>query len=108
MVCSRYDRSATMANYRIRPAGTADLDTPVHHRMAMFADMGVAAGGDDLAAAFRAWVAPMLAAGAYRAWLVDTRSGETVAGGGMTILPWPPGPQYPANRIAFVYNVYTE
>ena len=29
-------------------------------------------------------------------------------GGGITIIPWPPGPQYAGDRLAFVYNVYTE
>jgi GNAT superfamily N-acetyltransferase len=31
-----------------------------------------------------------------------------VAGGGLTMIPWPPGPRYPGTRLAFVYNVYTE
>jgi GNAT superfamily N-acetyltransferase len=30
------------------------------------------------------------------------------AGGGITISPWPPGPRYAGDRLAFVYNVYTE
>jgi GNAT superfamily N-acetyltransferase len=33
---------------------------------------------------------------------------DVVAGGGATIVPWPPGPQYLGNKLAFVYNVYTE
>jgi GNAT superfamily N-acetyltransferase len=36
------------------------------------------------------------------------RPGKIVAGGGITIVPWPPGPSYVGGRIAFVYNVYTE
>jgi GNAT superfamily N-acetyltransferase len=31
-----------------------------------------------------------------------------VAGAGLTILPWPPGPRDRSGRLAFVYNVYTE
>jgi GNAT superfamily N-acetyltransferase len=31
-----------------------------------------------------------------------------VAGAGITIIPWPPGPRYAGDRLAFVYNVYTE
>ncbi len=46
--------------------------------------------------------------GAYRAWLVEDSGGRVAAGGGITILPWPPGPRYPGGRLAFVYNVYTE
>ena len=47
-------------------------------------------------------------AGTYRAWLAETPDGEVAGGGGITILPWPPGPRYMGNRLAFVYNVYTE
>jgi GNAT superfamily N-acetyltransferase len=39
---------------------------------------------------------------------VRAPSDDVVAGGGISILPWPPGPQYPGDRIAIVYNVYTE
>jgi GNAT superfamily N-acetyltransferase len=80
----------------------------VRHRIGMFTDMGVPMDIPALDAAFRAWLAEMMPAGVYRAWLVETSSGEIVGGGGMSILPWPPGPQYPGTRIAFVYNVYTE
>ena len=44
----------------------------------------------------------------YRAWLVETSAADVVAGGGITVLPWPPGPTYPGDRLAFVYNLYTE
>ena len=33
--------------------------------------------------------------------------GAPVAGAGLTVLPWPPGPHYPGGRVGFVYNVYT-
>jgi GNAT superfamily N-acetyltransferase len=46
-------------------------------------------------------------ANVYRAWLVED-GGEIVGGGGMTVLPWPPGPQYAGSTLAFVYNVYVE
>ena len=96
-----------MPDYRIRPATLDDVDALVHHRVAMFTDMGtpwtptpwprVPGLGDR-----------MLPAGTYRGWLVEAPSGEIVAGGGITILPWPPGPRYVGGRMAFVYNVYTE
>jgi GNAT superfamily N-acetyltransferase len=47
-------------------------------------------------------------AGVYRAWLVETATGEVAAGGGITVIAWPPGPHYPGDRLAFVYNMYTE
>src|SRR6478609_4411133 len=74
----------------------------------MFADMGVAYDGAALDAAFRTWLAHTMPAGVYRAWLVETDTGEVAAGGGITVIAWPPGPHYPGDRLAFVYNVYTE
>jgi GNAT superfamily N-acetyltransferase len=96
-------------DYRVRPANLEDLDALVAHRIGMFRDMRVPMDVPALDAAFRAWLREMMPAGTYRAWLVETAADRSVvAGGGMSILPWPPGPQYPGDRLAVVYNVYTE
>jgi len=95
-------------DYRVRPATLADADALVRHRLAMFTDMGVALDASTLDRAFRAWLAEMMPPGTYRAWLIEAPGGEIAAGGGITVLPWPPGPQYVGDRLAFVYNVYTE
>jgi GNAT superfamily N-acetyltransferase len=97
-----------MEDYRIRPATLADIDVLVHHRVAMFRDMGVAMDEEGVGRAFRAWLAQQMPPGTYRGWLVEAASRETVAGGGLSLLPWPPGPQHFGAQIAFVYNVYTE
>ena len=94
--------------YTLRPATLADADALVHHRLAMFADMGVPFERAALDAAFRGWLAHTMPAGVYRAWLVETGAGEVAAGGGITVIAWPPGPHYPGDRLAFVYNMYTE
>lgn len=97
-----------MPDYRVRLATLDDADVLVHHRVAMFAEMGSSEA--DAAAAgpmFRTWLADAMPNGIYRAWVVDN-GGDVVAGGGMTVLPWPPGPQHPGGHVAFVYNVYTE
>jgi GNAT superfamily N-acetyltransferase len=99
--------AGTMA-YRIRPATLADSDVLVRHRIGMFTDMGSVFDAAELAAAFRVWLADTMPPGVYRAWLVETGSGEIAAGGGITVVPWPPGPRYHGDRLAFVYNVYTE
>ena len=96
------------ALYTIRPATLADTDALVRHRIGMFTDMGDAFDAGPLESAFRTWLAETMPAGTYRAWLVESASGEVAAGGGMTIVPWPPGPRYQGDRLAFVYNVYTE
>jgi len=99
-----------MADYRVRVATTADVETLVHHRIAMFSDMRVAMDEAAVASVFRGWVERALETGLYRAWLIEdgTSGGAVVAGGGITVLPWPPGPRYLSDRLAFVYNLYTE
>jgi GNAT superfamily N-acetyltransferase len=96
------------ADYRVREATLRDADVLVRHRIAMFTDMGLAFDAGELDRAFRVWLAAVMPAGTYRAWLVDTLDGEVAGGGGITIIPWPPGPRYAGDRLAFVYNVYTE
>ncbi len=94
--------------YHVREATLADADVLVHHRLAMFTDMGLTFDREAVAAPFRKWLAAQMASGTYRAWLVEDDRGGAVAGGGATIIPWPPGPRYPGDRLAFVYNVYVE
>jgi len=98
-----------MPDYRIRPATLDDLDVLVHHRVGMFTDMGVSVDAVALDHAFREWLRTTMPAGEYYAWVCETKVGEVVAGGGISPLKWPPGPQPVAgDRLAFVYNVYTE
>jgi GNAT superfamily N-acetyltransferase len=97
-----------MSDYRIRPATPDDVEVLVHHRLSMFSEMGTSFDADVVENAFRDWVTRLLPAGTYRGWVVESAAGEIVAGGGMTILPWPPGPWYVGGRMAFVYNVYTK
>jgi GNAT superfamily N-acetyltransferase len=97
-----------MPDYRIRPATLDDVNTLVHHRIAMFNEMGLAIDAGSVSEAFRDWVTRLVPAGTYRGWVVARPDGEIVAGGGLTVLPWPPGPWNVGGRMAFVYNVYTE
>ena len=85
-----------------------DIDILIRHRIAMFQDMAIDVDAGALSDAFRVWLEQMMPNGTYRAWLVETADGAVVAGGGMTVLPWPPGPRTFGDRLAFVYNVYTE
>jgi GNAT superfamily N-acetyltransferase len=96
------------ADYRVRAATLADADILVRHRIAMFSDMGVAFDAPQLDQAFRVWIADVMPTGMYRAWLAEDPGGAVAGGGGITIIPWPPGPRYAGDRLAFVYNVYTE
>ena len=96
-----------MSDYRVRVATLDDVDVLVHHRIAMFHDMGVPLDTAAVDAAFRPWLLDMMPKGIYRAWVVDADA-RVISGGGITVLPWPPGPFYVGGRLAFVYNVYTE
>ena len=98
-----------MPTYGVRPATLDDLEALVHHRVAMFTDMGVVFDALALADVTRAWLRSMIPAGEYHAWVCEIASGEIVAGGGASLLKWPPGPlSVRGDRLAFVYNVYTE
>lgn len=98
-----------MSEYRLRPATLGDVDALVHHRLSMFSEMGTAFDAPVIRQLFRDWLLTHLPAGDYRAWVCTTAAGDVVAGAGITLLLWPPGPSAVASeRIAFVYNVYTE
>src|SRR5262245_5999525 len=84
------------------------MDALVRHRLAMFADMGLSFDAAVLDRSFRVWLTAMMPAGTYRAWLVGTGAGEIAAGGGLSVVPWPPGPSYIGDKIGVIYNVYTE
>jgi GNAT superfamily N-acetyltransferase len=105
---SNTEKDSRPHSYRIRPATLDDVDALVHHRIGMFTDMGVPMDVKAVKEAFGRWLADVMPSGAYRAWVVEIDSGEVVAGGGATLIAWPPGPQHLGARIAFVYNVYTE
>ena len=96
-----------MSDYRVRVATLDDVDVLVHQRIAMFQDMGLPLDTAAVSAAFRPWLLDMMPKGVYRAWVVDADA-RVISGGGITILPWPPGPYDCTGRLAFVYNVYTE
>jgi GNAT superfamily N-acetyltransferase len=101
-----------MPPYRVRPATLADIDVLVRHRLGMFTDMGTVFDVELIDRMFRDWLRETMPAGEYLAWLCETDSAESVAvaaGAGITLLRWPPGPSpLRGERIAFVYNVYTE
>jgi GNAT superfamily N-acetyltransferase len=96
-----------MSDYTIRPAAAADLPHILRHREGMFRDMGVVCDYDALIDASRGWLAEAMASGTYVGWVAETKA-AVVAGAGLTVLPWPPGPRDVSGRLAFVYNVYTD
>lgn len=103
------------SSYTVRRASTADIDVLLRHRVRMFEDMGrwpPDSSVEAFEAEYRAWLLDQMPADSYVSWLVeyhdDDGTAVVVAGGGATIIQWPPGPFYRGSELAYVYNVYTE
>ena len=94
--------------YGIRVATVADTPHFVKHRERMFRDMGIPADFDAMAAAATTWLTTAIPDATYRGWVATTPDGAVVAGGGLIVIPWPPGPFSMDPRCGFVFNVYTE
>lgn len=97
-----------MSAYRIRPARLEDIPVLVHHRRAMFSEMGLPGDYSRMEREFAGWAREGMAGGIFHGFLALAESGEVAAGGALSLLPWPPSPADPGHRLAFVYNVYTE
>ncbi len=93
----------------IRRGTLDDLAHILHHRRTMFEDMrmGTAGSLDAMDAAGEPWLRAQLAAGNYLAWFAEV-DGSVVAGVGLLVMDWMPGPLDPSTRRAYVANVYTE
>jgi GNAT superfamily N-acetyltransferase len=94
--------------YTIRPAALSDIPHIVDHRKQMFRDMGIAAEFEDMAAATESWLRHAIPSKSYLAWIAQASTGEVVGGGGLIIIPWPPGPLTMDPRCGFIFNVYTK
>jgi len=94
--------------FAIRRASTADLDTLVSHRRAMFHDMGYndEVALDSMSAKFRVWLLEHMNAGDYQAWLASAPDGSIAAGAGLWLMDWPPH-MIGKGRRGNILNVYT-
>ncbi|MFZ3266387.1 MAG: GNAT family N-acetyltransferase [Terriglobales bacterium] len=94
----------------IREAGSADLETILHHRRSMFRDMGEGTVEqlDRMVEVARPWMVRALADGSYRHWLAIDAAGRVAGGGGVLLSPWPANPFDPCRERAVILNVYTE
>jgi GNAT superfamily N-acetyltransferase len=95
-----------LTDYLIRPASLDDIPHIVEHREQMFRDMGIAARFDGMATAMEAWLREAIPSKTYLGW-VALADDAVVAGGGLIVIPWPPGPMTMDARCGFVFNVYT-
>lgn len=93
--------------YSIRPATIADIPHVVSHRELMFREMGIPAEFEDMAVATDLWLRHAIPSNIYRGWIAEAGDGDVAAGGGVIIIPWPPGPMTMDPRCGFIFNVYT-
>jgi GNAT superfamily N-acetyltransferase len=94
--------------YSIRSATIADIPHIVEHREKMFREMGIPAEFDDMKAAADLWLRHAIPSKTYLGWIAVSSSGEVAGGGGLIVIPWPPGPMTMDPRCGFVFNVYTQ
>jgi GNAT superfamily N-acetyltransferase len=94
----------------IRQGTIADVPTILHHRRAMFLDMGHTdeAALDRMEASCEPWLREAMAGDWYKQWLAEVGDRKIVAGAGVVIVPWPSHYFTADTRRAVVLNVYTE
>lgn len=94
----------------IRRASTDDLKHILHHRLAMFEEMGFrdAAVLNQVEAVSTEYFTTALRAGTYVGWMAEDSDGQLVGGGGIVIAGWPGYPGEEHAKRAWVLNMYTE
>jgi GNAT superfamily N-acetyltransferase len=95
-------------SYTIRTATIADIPHIAQHRELMFREMGIPAKFEDMAAATALWLRHAIPSNTYLGWMAVSSGGEIAAGGGLIVIPWPPGPMSMDPRCGFIFNVYTQ
>lgn len=95
---------------RIRRAGAEDLRHILHHRLAMFEEMGFR-DPEVLArveAVSREYFTQALRTGTYIGWLAGEPDGQIAGGGGILVAAWPGFPGDALAKRAWMLNMYTE
>src|SRR5262245_39067462 len=95
---------------RIRRACTGDLEHILHHRLAMFEEMGFreAAVLGQVEAVSRVYFTEALRAGTYVGWIAEDSDGQVIGGGGMVVAAWPGYPEENQAKRVWILNMYTE
>lgn len=87
-----------------------DLETIVHHRRAMFFDMGNhdERALNEMCERFRPWLRRKMEAGEYLAWFAIAPDASVAAGAGLWLMDWPPLMAAGGKWRGNILNVYTE
>ena len=94
----------------IRKADGHDLKHILHHRRAMFEEMGFRdpAVLGQAEKSSREYFSEALRIGTYKAWLAEDPNNRIVGGGGIVIADWPGYPSENLAKRAWILNMYTE
>jgi GNAT superfamily N-acetyltransferase len=96
----------------VRPAVQAenDIQAIVHHRAAMFRDMGYAdeSAIERMSVRFEPWLETKMDAGEYLGWFALAPDGAIVAGLGLWLMDWLPHMLAGGRWRGNIVNVYTE
>src|SRR5579883_1091400 len=97
------------SGFTLRRSTTADLDTLVEHRRAMFQDMGYTDQETmgAMAAKFRPWLLAHMNAGDYLAWVITAPHDFIAASSGLWLMDWPPHLVGKGTHRGNILNVYT-
>ncbi len=96
--------------FQIREATIADFLQLIHHRRAMFEDMGHrdTPALDRVDEASKNYFTQALRDGTYKAWLAEDADSAILAGGGIVLASWPGFPGETLAQRAWILNMYTE
>ena len=98
-----------MPGFRLRRATTKDIPLLVQHRRKMFEEMA-SPTEEELSvhdASYRAWAREMMKRGLLHVYVVETRSGQPAASGGVWLREMQPSPGHPHGMVPYVLSVYT-
>jgi GNAT superfamily N-acetyltransferase len=95
---------------KIRRACAEDLKHILHHRVAMFEEMGFRDPGvlERVKSASRKYFTEALPTGTYVGWMAEDSKGQVVGGGGIVVAAWPGYPGETRAERAWILNMYTE
>lgn len=107
---SKQPTTLEIMEINIREANLDDLNHILHHRRAMFEEMGFRDPSvlDQVEESSREYFSEALRAGSYKAWVAEAPKGRIVAGGGIVIADWPDYPSENLAKRAWILNMYTE
>jgi GNAT superfamily N-acetyltransferase len=95
-----------------RPVAPDDLELICDQRERLFRESNAPGRTEEVIATqtthFRPWLAPRLRDGSYFGYVVED-AGKPVAGIGLMVIEWPPGPNHPtSDQRGYVLNVFVE